>query len=221
MIVPHLREDYEGEFIITEARWVDGEKIIEREWVPNPVTNIHISARACILCKPDPIQSFNPTKLAAHRGGLLASKKLQIYGINSVVEHMIPDFGLVRDYDLIKKIADTDIPEKTTIYTFTKNCIEFPGRFYPVPHGVATTDIATAIYLACFDGHKEVFILNYDSWENKKFTKSIVSMAKSYHDVQFYIVALNDSQLPEEWKQQINIQYMQFREWISYCDVSV
>lgn len=221
MITPYYRGDYDGEFIVSEARWSDGQKHIQREWIPNPIENKHISGRACILCSADKIDSFDPTKLSGHRGGLLGSKKLQVYAIENVVKHMIADFAVVRDQELLKEISDTDLTKKTTMYTVTSSVIKHPGNFYPIPHGVVSTTIGTALYLACFDEHKEIFILNFgENYDKPKVVNSIVNIAKSYDNVQVYIVD-TANRMPEVWKNTLNIKYMPFREWISYCDISV
>jgi hypothetical protein len=81
MIREQYRSDYEGEFVITESRWSGGKKTQNREWVPNPIKNQHISGRAACIASDVDKERFDYTRLQRHKGGLLGSKKLQTYGI--------------------------------------------------------------------------------------------------------------------------------------------
>jgi hypothetical protein len=49
MITQRFRKDYTGEFIVINTAWAGGRKRTQREWVPNPIENHHISGRAACI----------------------------------------------------------------------------------------------------------------------------------------------------------------------------
>ena len=79
-----FRQDYAGEFVVIESRWISGKKEEKREWIPNPIENQHISGRAACIGSTFDQGTFNYTMLQRHRGGLLGSKKLQTYGVGNI-----------------------------------------------------------------------------------------------------------------------------------------
>ena len=97
-----------------------------------------------------------------------------------------------------------------------------------------------ATWLACFDGHKEIFWLGLDgqmdeNYNNNvyipqgdprkqkatishKLNNSIAQLMQCYLSVDFYHVS-NIKKVPEVWLEQPNFKQMTYREWVSYCDV--
>jgi len=75
MISERYRKDYTGEFIILNTAWSGGKKRTQREWMPNPVENHHISGRAACIGSAVDKPEFDFTILQNHKGGLLGSKK--------------------------------------------------------------------------------------------------------------------------------------------------
>jgi len=49
LIQERYRADYPGEFVVLKTRLENGQKVQEREWIPNPVENQHISSRAAVV----------------------------------------------------------------------------------------------------------------------------------------------------------------------------
>ena len=86
------RADYDGEYVILNTKYDAGKKIIEKEWVDNPIQNQHISGRAAVIASGESRMVFDVTQLERHRGGLLASKKLQTYGTGRLHKEMQLDF---------------------------------------------------------------------------------------------------------------------------------
>jgi hypothetical protein len=215
------RSDYPGEFVILESKWSGGKKTETREWIPNPIENQHISGRAACIGSSIDRYRFDYTRLARHRGGLLSSKKLQTYGTGEIAQDMRLDFAVETNNNRLNTILESGYQENNVVYTTPRNCINHPGEFYLIPIRPGITDLATLVYLAAFDGHREIFLLGYhretaggrDSW-----IAEITRIFTAY-PVQFYLVG-ESTIMPGEWLDCANVRTMDYREWISYCDVS-
>ena len=169
------RLDYPGEFIVTEAVWQNGKREETREWIPNLIENQHISGRAACIGSDLDQKVFNYTFLQRHRGGLLGSKKLQTYGTGSIAKQMRLDFAVEKNLNKLQEIIESGYQVDNIVYTTATNCLIYPGEFYIIPHNPRLCDVALLLYLAAFDGHKEIFMLGY-SYEILNNPKSIVAL---------------------------------------------
>jgi hypothetical protein len=215
------RADYPGEFIILESKWSGGKKTETREWIPNPINNQHISGRAACIGSSVDRARFDYTRLAQHRGGLLSSKKLQTYGVGDVALEMRLDFAVETDNKKIAAIQESGYQTTNIVYTTAKNCIAYPGDFYVIPQRPLILDLATVIYLAAFDGHKEIFLLGYTKETpagRNTWISDIVTIFQTY-PVDFYLVG-EPTNMCNEWLDCANVRTMNYQDWASYCDVS-
>ena len=215
------RSDYAGEFVILESKWSGGKKSETREWIPNPIENQHISGRAACIGSPVDRSAFDYTRLARHRGGLLSSKKLQTYGVGDIALEMRLDFTVETWTEQLAVITESGLQQDSVIYTTSKNCIRNPGEFYLIPHRPQITDLATVVYLAAFDGHREIFLLGYNQETNggrDTWINDLVNIFKTY-PVDFYLIG-QSSNMPDVWLDCANVRTMNYRDWISYCDIS-
>ena len=215
------RADYPGEFVILESKWSGGKKSETREWIPNPIINQHISGRAACIGSDIDQTRFDYVRLQRHRGGLLSSKKLQTYGTGSISKQMPLDFTITTNNQLINDILESGYQQTNIVYTTPKNCINHPGDFYLIPMRLNIVDMASIVYLAAFDGHKEIFLLGYNKlieggqigWES-----TIADIFSAYPGTQFYLVG-EKTIIPEIWLNCANVSVMDYDTWISYCDV--
>jgi hypothetical protein len=215
------RTDYPGEFVILETKWSGSKKTETREWIPNPIENQHISGRAACIGSNVDRYLFNYTRLSRHRGGLLSSKKLQTYGVGDVALEMRLDFAVETNNEKLDAIHKSGIQEDSIVYTTARNCIKYPGEFYLIPQRPQLVDLATIIYLAAFDGHREIFLLGYhketeggrNTWVN-----DIANIFRTY-PVDFYLVG-EPTLMYDEWLDCSNVRTTNYQEWISYCDIS-
>jgi len=215
------RRDYPGEFVITESRWSGGKKQENREWVENPINNHHLSGRAACLGSLQDISQFDPDILEQHRGGLLGSKKLQNYGTGHVAQYMRLDFAVDQDYNIIKTLVESGYTKTNIVYTTARNCLRNPGEFYLIPNNPHLCTEVLPIYLAAFDGHKEIYMLGYhnntkagrDTW-----IQEVASLIEAYSGTVFTMVG-NEQNMPAEWMCYANTRNYTYREFISYCDV--
>lgn len=234
------RKDYDGEYVILNTKVVDGKRVTEKEWVDNPIENQHISGRAAVIASGESRQAFDVTKLQHHRGGLLGRKKLQTYGTGELHNEMLLDFFVTFDDRKLQECIDSKYTERATVYTSARNCLKYPGEFFLMPQSMRGVTAIVAAWLACFDGHKEIFLLGFDGqWcegynnniyipqddPRKKITvaghklkQELSALMRTYPGVDFYHVG-NDLRVDESWYDCPNFQTMSYPKWISYCDV--
>ena len=214
------RHDYDGEFVIVETKWSGGKKEQKREWVPNPIENQHISGRAtCILSAIDQFR-YDYRKLESHRGGLLGSKKLQNYSTGHTARDMRLDFTVEIDSAELAEIINRKYQEKNIVYTTTRQCLIHPGEFYLIPYNPNMCIEALVVYLAAFDGHKEVFIIGANTdmtASNNTWADQVGRVIDLYRSTNFIAVG-NSATVPESWYNLPNFKTMEYREFLSYCD---
>lgn len=216
------RTDYAGEFVIVETKWSGGKKSEQREWIPNNIENHHLSGRAACIGSALDLERFDYTRLERHRGGLLGSKKLQTYGTGDIARQMRLDFTVETNPTNIANILETKYQVNNIVYTSPRHCITYPGEFYLIPMRPLIVDLATVVYLAAFDGHKEIFMLGYtDETDggNNKWLEQIANIFAAYTGTKFYLIG-ESSRMPDIWVNCPNTQTMTYLEFISYCDVS-
>jgi len=215
------RSEYPGEFVILETRWSGGRKHETREWIPNSIENQHISGRAACIGSAEDRWRFDYTRLARHRGGLLSSKKLQTYGVGSIALEMRLDFVVETDSGPLSQIKQSTYNQDNVVYTTARNCIANPGDFYLIPNKPRILDMATIIYLAAFDGHKEIFLLGYtqDLSPGRDTWITDISQIFTTYPVDFYLVG-EPTNMPAAWLDCANVRTTNYQDWISYCDVS-
>jgi len=71
LIHERYRADYPGEFVVLKTRLENGQKVQEREWIPNPVENQHISSRAAVVIGTIVSKRYKESHLERHKGGHL------------------------------------------------------------------------------------------------------------------------------------------------------
>jgi hypothetical protein len=218
-----FRKDYDGEFVISNTTIRNGRKIQTREWVPNPIVNQHISGRAAVIgsgqtARPDVI-----THLSRHPGGLLGKKKLQTYGCETAWQSLPLDFYIDYNVDTLAKIVNQTYQKNTIVYTHSRNCLTMPGNFYMVPYNVRTSSPATAVYLAAFDGHREIFLLGIDGTNqnhapDSQYIHDVNQVIQAYNTVTFRFVT-DGMTPPTQWQAHRNVEVWKYSKFISYCDV--
>ena len=215
------RSDYLGEFVILETKWAKGKKLETREWIENPIKNQHISGRAACIGSSVDRDQFDYKVLETHRGGLLGSKKLQTYGTAEIALQMRLDFTVDTDYNNLIPLLETKYTENNIVYTTSKNCIKTPGEFYLIPQNPHVCTTVLPIYLAAFDGHKEIYMIGYsketDAGQNN-WIDQVTSIITAYDSTIFVMVG-NKLNMPDAWLSCPNTKTLDFRDFVTYCDV--
>jgi hypothetical protein len=215
------RSEYPGEFVVVETKWSGGKKTQTREWIANPIENQHISGRAACIASNVDTHRFDHVRLERHRGGLLGSKKLQTYGTGTIAQSMRLDFACESNIDQLTLLLDSGYTKDNITYTTIRNCLQEPGEYYIVPHRPRFCDQALLLYLAAFDGHKEIFLLGYNKetvCDYTQWQQHVTEIIKGYSGIQFYLVGEKSNFFPE-WVNCANVSTMDHRHFITYCDV--
>ena len=224
------RKEYDGEFVIVKNRIINGKKEQEREWIENPIDNQHISGRAAVI--GDGQSRYNTkfngkldleTKIEQHAGWHLGRKRLQSYGSQGCWQEMQCDFYVEFDKEKLAELKEDNYQQRVSVYSHARNCIDDPGEYYLVPYGVRGKSVAVATWLACFDGHKEIFLLGVDALNNEdkpdeKTLKEMNGVFNSYSTTKFYYVS-DGAEAHDMWRKNVNFQHISYAEFVSYCDI--
>ena len=229
-MLERYRTDYDGEFVIVSNTIKDGKKHQEREWIDNPIENQHISGRAAVIGNGASRYEtkfngkFNlKTKIEQHAGWHLGRKRLQSYGSQGCWQEMQCDFYVEFDKQKLAEIKSEKYQEKVAVYSNARNCIDDPGEFYLVPYGVRGKSITVATWLACFDGHKEIFLIgadacNADGNADEQTVKEMNAVFDNYKTTKFYYVS-DFGNTHDLWRENINFSQISYAEFITYCDI--
>lgn len=221
MTLGRFRRDYDGEFVLTRTRLSNGQKFQDREWIANPIQNQHVSGRAAVIGSDLDRDRFDYARLQSHRGGLLGNKRLQTYSSGPTWQHMRLDFYVSHDKQHIQDLDAAGYQTHTVVYTSTRNCLNNPGKFYVVPFAPVLADTALSIYLACFDGHQNVFLLGYNNDSvstNKDLVSNVLQVMQAYPTVTFFLVG-TASNMPRDWRHLANVKCHTYPEFVSFCDI--
>lgn len=221
MITERYRTDYDGEFVITEAKWQMGRKRLTKEWVDNSVTNTHVSNRAACIGSAADIDEFDFKILQHHKGGLLATQRLQLYGTSDIAKMMRLDFVVEKNKDKLQELINLGLNQKYITYSNPRNCFRFPGHFHNIPYFPVMLTANLLPYIAAFDGHTEIFLLGYHDdagFGNPAWSIQLRRLFEAYSSTKFIQVGY-PGHMPECWKDLDNVSRLSHREFIFYADV--
>ena len=118
-----------------------------------------------------------------------------------------------------------------------------PNKFYLVPHDPYADAGTTAAYIACFDGHKKIFLLGFDGQEPANYNNNVYAdtnaydskttqvnpdkwhsnmkqLMQVYNDVDFVLVHKHKGySIPNAWKGITNLRQLNHREFIIEADL--
>jgi hypothetical protein len=242
------RKDYTGETVVKTLVWKNSQWNVTEDFAPNNVVNNQISNRAVVIGNgPSRLELYPQGNLldllAGHRGGLLAAGAVQTYGCNALYRDFTPDF-LVASNDMAKEIANSGYCDANIVYSSSDAVLSYPGKFYLTPQQPAWDAGAIAAYLACFDGHQQIYIIGHDchsgdSFHNYNvyvntpnypttnsanteafFIKTLAEVMRTYSDVEFIRVMPDENwYIPEEWKYFVNFRQIHFNDFVKEIDL--
>lgn len=219
------RENYTGESVVSKLTMQGGEWDIQREWVPNAITNIYTTTQALVIGNgptwQDPQAGFDLSHVARHKGGLFGTNRLQTYGTNGLFKKFSPDF-LVVDDDEAKEVAQSGYTNDHIVYAHGTKILEFPGKFYLIPQDPSWNAGSVATYMACFDGHKKIFLMGFDGVQGNDafYEQTMAQLFNLYSDVDFVRVAPTPGYyMPESWKYAVNLRQITFRDFVLEADI--
>ena len=232
------REDYIGENIVVERIYTEGVWHDTIEHVPNAVTNMQISNQAVIIGNGSSRLEFDMRAIFEHRGGLLGADTLQTYGCNALYRDYTPDFLITRGNKIVEEVSSKPYVQNNIVYTSSIHLLEYPNKFYLIPHDPYCDAGTTAAYIAAFDGHKKIFLLGFDNQDTPGYNynvyadtagydatrsdsssqKWIVDRAmvfEAYDDVDFvWVTKAGRTTIPAEWKLQTNFRQISFKQFV-------
>lgn len=241
-----FRSDYEGEFVVHLVSKSRGHVEEVREWAPNTITHAH-TGRALVLGNGLSRAQF-PTSnevLLNHKGGLNASKKLTIYGCNALHRDMRPHFLVVTNPTIAAEVVVSGHAKETIALTNHKNVLAHPDSYHLIPFNPQFDAGSTALYLAAFDKHNDVYFMGFDGHDSTEFNNNIyagtsgyaartshvsselwVQNAKTVFDTYtstnfIRVVPYGGESVPEPWKYCSNFKQINFKQFISECDIGV
>lgn len=219
------RENYTGESVVTQLTYRDSEWVAESEWIPSGVENIYTTSQALIIGGGKSWQEgqfeFDLSHIENHKGGLFGRNKLQTYGTNTLYKKFTPDF-LVIDNDEAEELSQLEYCTENIVYAHATQILKYPGKFYLIPQDPSWNAGAIATYLACFDGHKKVFLMGFDGkqGEDAFYEKTMLTVFNLYPDVDFVRVAPTPYYyMPEAWKYVVNLRQVDFRGFVVEADI--
>ena len=217
----NYRDDYQGEFVIVDTRITNGRREQTREWIDNPIQNHHISKRAAVIGSRIDREQFDHTILQRHKGGLLGKKKLQTYVAGDIWTDMRADFTVEIDKSGLGAIIEKQYTEQNIVYTNATNCVRNPGEFYLIPFNPRLDLLALPMYIAAFDGHKEIFMLGYNNNTEAgtfNWIDDINLVMQTYNDVDFFFIG-TVTNMPDAWRYNRNFHNLSYHDFVSYCDI--
>jgi hypothetical protein len=213
------------------------------DFVPNAVFNTHTTTQAIAIGNGESRRGFDLRHIAEHKAGLGGVDRLQSYGCNALYRDFAPDFLVAVGDEISKEIALSTYAEEHIIYAHGEQVLAYPGKFYLIPQNVSYDAGSLAVYLACFDGHKKVFMLGFDSYDVRGpvnniykdtngylsstdvqdqyfFTKALRSVMTTYDDVDFVRVMPERTHwCPEELKALPNFRQISLRDFVLEADI--
>lgn len=183
------RANYAGEDIVTELVLSENEWTPVKEFIPNSVFNTHTTSQAVAIGNGESRRKFDLAHITRHKGGLFAADKLQSYGCNYLYQEFTPDFLVAVDAEKVEKIADSGYCTDHIVYTNAQYVVDYPGKFYLTPQNPAFDAGSLAAYLACFDGHRKIFLLGYDGYTDEPsdvfWVKTLSEVIATYPGTEF------------------------------------
>lgn len=238
-ITKMYRSEYQGEDILLNTTLRNQTWEYEYETVPSRVENNQISNRAVIIGNGYSRKDFELIgTLQNHFGGGRGERQLQTYGCNALYREFSPHFLVATGKEITDEIAQTDYTFSKIVYTNSASLLKYPGKFYLIPQDPHWNAGTIATYLACFDGHKTIYLLGFDNsagenlnnnmyagtygyaaananYSDLYWIKSMTYIMSLYSDVDFVRVMPNANwSQPTEWRNLQNYRQIDIKSWV-------
>jgi hypothetical protein len=237
------RKDYQGEDVITDLVRTNNEWNKTQEYIPNQISNLQVSNRALIIGNGPTRSGMDLNVIKNHKAGIRGRSRLQTYGCNALYRDFTPDFLVATGAEIVGEIANSDYCTDHVVYANAWAIASYTQKFYLIPQDPAWDAGSLAAYLACFDGHKKVFLLGFDgndpggldwnvyndtagylpatqSISEEFWTVSMSKVFNTYPDVDFVrVMPTAGYRLPERWKYYTNLRQIDFRQFVIEADL--
>jgi hypothetical protein len=238
------RSNYAGENIVSGLTLSGGEWTPEVEYVPNQVFNTYTTNQAVSIGNGESRLTIDLQHIANHKGGLFGSNRLQSYGCNALYRDFATDFLIAVGDEIIEEIANSGYCEDHIVYANADSILKYPGKFYLIPQNVHFDAGAISAYLACFDGHKKIFLLGYDNYPTHEhpinnvykntpgylnhtetdngvfFILILAEVMKTYTDVEFVrVMQPVTADIPASWMPLPNFRQIDYNDFVREADI--
>jgi hypothetical protein len=177
------RSDYLGEYITLTVIQEDKKRSEVKEWCENRIQNDSHNKIACVLGNGPSRAAIDVKILTRHKGGHLGKKKMQVYGCNALYRDAVVDFLVCTNPVLCEELVRTyNYAPKNVVLTTTENIVRWRGRFHLYPFYEKINAGALTLKLACFDGHKKVYILGFDNLPEENACNNVYNNTLGYSD---------------------------------------
>lgn len=241
------RSTYPGENVVTSLSLNNAEWNPEVEFIPNSVFNTFTTTQAIAIGNGESRLNVPLHFIKNHRAGLGGANKLQSYACNAIYRDFAPDFLISIGKEITEEIAESGYTNTNIVYTNSQHLLEYPGKFYLIPQNIPYDSGAIAAYMACFDGHKKVFLLGYDGYETEDahrvnnvykntpgylasggiqssafWRKSLHTVMTTYSDVEFVkVMPTARWTCPAEFTGLLNFRQISIKDFVHEADVGL
>jgi hypothetical protein len=218
------RSTYPGENVVTTLSLQNREWLPEAEFIPNSVFNTFTTSQALAIGNGTSREKFELRHIANHKAGFGGSNRLQTYGCNGLYKTFTPDFLIAVGDATVDELAVSGYTDEHIVYVNSQHIQSHPGKFYLIPQNIPYDSGSLAVYMACFDGHKKIYMLGYDSHDSNEYgtfwTKTLSTIMSTYSDVEFIRVMPTASwEIPLGFSSLINFRQIGFREFVLEADI--
>jgi hypothetical protein len=239
------RSSYSGESVVKNLVYKDQNWEPELESVPNSVFNTYTTTQAAVIGNGESRATLDMNLVMKHVAGIGGVNSLQTYGCNALYRDANPDFLVAVGKEIVEEIANSNYCANNIVYANADYLLKYPSKFYLIPQNLYFDAGAIAAYLACFDGHKKVFLLGFDSYDvdgpynniykgtngyqltnqvhsNAYFTKSLRAVMTTYNDVEFVrVMPTKDYWVHEQHDSLPNFRQIGFNEFVLEADLGL
>ena len=240
------RKDYTGEDIVTQAVYENSAWNYSKETAGTSFAFTPKSDTAVVIGNGLG-QRIIDLKLLKKERGFQGSKTLRLYGCNALYRDFDPDFLVVTRDGIANEIVTTNLKsgdycKNHIVYASVKNILNYPGNFHVIPQNPGWNSGAIAAYMACFDGHKKVYLLGHDALDTPGadynvysgsngyagkntasallYENSMLQVFQTYNDVDFVLVnKTGKGYIPESWKYCLNLRRLNLRQFVLEADI--
>lgn len=234
------RKDYAGEFYVHTRTQRNGVVEEDREWVPNTIPEFTHTGHAVIIGNGPSRKDMPLHHIEHHRGGHKGCLSLTSYGCNALYRDMSPHYLIVTGKEIGDEIAASDYVKSHVCYSHAENVLRHLGDYHLIPYNQYWNAGCVATWMACFDGHKKVYLLGFDNQiqdgknlnvyagtvgysnstdyvNDESWIETMYSIFDTYKDVEF--VWVNPTATPELWRYASNLRQVTMYQFVIEADL--
>ena len=221
MIEQRYRKDYPGEFVIINTDIRLGIKEQRREWIENPNNQAPALTRVAVIGSPVDRKQFDYQMFERKYTGVRGRNQLATYGTGQIWRDMQLDVYCSTDRPNLLQLQQSNYQDNTPIYTTSRFCLMFPEKFFMIPFQPGWNDLATAIYLAAFDGFQDIYLFGYSNdtpGNTRRWQEDVAEVISAYHTHNFTFVG-GVANMPDIWRNLPNTDFWNHKKFLHYSGI--